>query len=230
MAEIITSVLPILEGGETYKVTSPFGTRADPITGKANTTHKGIDLVLWKGWSSPAPVCAAWDGTVINMRDDVEGYDTVRSAGNYVIIDHGDGLTTRYYHLAYGSVKVQPGDTVQAGEAIGYMGSTGYSTGAHLHFQLEMDGVPVDPLPFITGDIPDEPYEYPSSVQESANAISGTTEGMDNTPSDWAREAVTWAIDGGILYGDENGDLKLHDPCTREMMLVFLYRAMGGGR
>lgn len=223
MAEIITSVLPILEGGETYKVTSPFGTRADPITGKANTTHKGIDLVLWKGWSSPAPVCAAWDGTVINMRDDVEGYDTVRSTGNYVIIDHGDGLTTRYYHLAYGSVKVQPGDTVQAGEAIGYMGSTGYSTGAHLHFQLEIDGVPVDPLPFLVGEVPDE------LPQDPQGGISGG-EGQDNTPSDWAEDAVRWAQESEILYGDENGDLKLHDPCTREMMLVFLYRTLGGGK
>jgi hypothetical protein len=220
MAEIITSVLPILEGGETYKVTSPFGTRADPITGKANTTHKGIDIVLWKGWSSPAPVCAAWDGTVINMRDDVEGYDTVRSAGNYVIIDHGDGLTTRYYHLAYGSVKVKPGDHVQAGEAIGYMGSTGYSTGAHLHFQLELDGVPIDPYPFIIGEVPDE-------LPQGGDPIG---EGQDNTPSDWAADAVKWAIDSGILYGDETGNLRLHDPCTREMMLVFLYRTLGGGQ
>ena len=214
---IIESVLPILDGGNTYKVTSQFGWRIDPVTGEGSGEHKGIDLVLWKGWGAVAPVCAAWDGTVSAVRDGVEGFDKSKSAGNYVIIDHGDGLVSRYYHLAYGSVKVQPGDTVSAGQIIGFMGSTGYSTGAHLHFQLEIAGVPIDPLPFITGEVPDSP-------------AGGDDDAMDNTPADWAADAVRWARDNGILYGDENGNLRLREPCTREMMLVFLFRALGGGK
>ncbi len=222
---IIESVLPILDGGSTYKITSPFGWRVDPIAGSGRQDHKGIDLVLWRGWGAIAPVCAAWDGFVTAVRDDVEGFDKTRSAGNYVIIDHGGGLTARYYHLAYGSVKVHPGDTVHAGQEIGYMGATGAITGAHLHFQMEIDGAPVDPEPFITGIVPDAPYETPSGGGESGNGDGGE---FDNTPAEWASDAVRWAQESGILYGDENGNLRLHEPCTREMMLVFLYRATGG--
>lgn len=210
MAEIIKSTLPVLTGGEEYKVTSPFGWRADPVTGLGNGQHKGIDLTLWKGWSALSAIGSAWDGVVTDVRDGVDGFDTVLSAGNRVTIDHGDGVVTKYYHLKNKSICVSVGDRVTAGQQIGYMGSTGYSTGAHLHFQLEIFGEPVDPLPYLIGEVPE--------------AIGGGEE-MDNTPADWAAEAVQWAQKNGILYGDENGNLRLHENCTREMMLVFLWRA-----
>lgn len=210
----ILSVLPVLTEGTTYRVTSPFGYRTDPVTGEGGQGHKGIDLTLWRGYSALSAIGAAWDGTVTDVRDGVEGFDTVRSAGNRVTIDHGDGVVTKYYHLANGSIPVQVGDSVTAGQVIGQMGSTGYSTGAHLHFQLEIYGEPVDPQPFLLGeeDIPEE---------------SGAE--MDNIPAEWAEDAVSWAVENGILYGDENGNYRLHENCTREMMLVFLYRAVGGG-
>ena len=148
----ITSVLPILTEGDVYRVTSPFGYRADPVSGAGNGQHKGIDLVLWRGYGDLSAVGAAWDGTVIAVRDEVPGFEKARSAGNYVVIDHGGGTVTRYYHLAHGSVAVSPGEHISAGQLLGQMGSTGYSTGAHLHFQLEADGVPVDPLPYLTGE------------------------------------------------------------------------------
>ena len=210
----ILSVLPVLTEGTTYRVTSPFGYRTDPVTGEGGQGHKGIDLTLWRGYSALSAIGAAWDGTVTDVRDGVEGFDTVRSAGNRVTIDHGDGVVTKYYHLENGSIPVQVGDSVTAGQVIGQMGSTGYSTGAHLHFQLEIYGEPVDPQPFLLGeeDIPEE---------------SGAE--MDNIPAEWAEDAVAWAVENGILYGDENGNYRLHENCTREMMLVFLYRAVGGG-
>ena len=210
----ILSVLPVLTEGTTLRVTSPFGYRTDPVTGEGGQGHKGIDLTLWRGYSALSAIGAAWDGTVTDVRDGVEGFDTVRSAGNRVTIDHGDGVVTKYYHLANGSIPVQVGDSVTAGQVIGQMGSTGYSTGAHLHFQLEIYGEPVDPQPFLLGeeDIPEE---------------SGAE--MDNIPAEWAEDAVAWAVENGILYGDENGNYRLHENCTREMMLVFLYRAVGGG-
>ena len=211
----ILSVLPVLTEGTTYRVTSPFGYRADPVTGEGGQGHKGIDLTLWRGYSALSAIGAAWDGTVTDVRDGVEGFDTVRSAGNRVTIDHGDGVVTKYYHLANGSIPVQVGDSVTAGQVIGQMGSTGYSTGAHLHFQLEIYGEPVDPQPFLLGE-EDIPEEIP--VCE-----------MDNIPAEWAEDAVAWAMENGILYGDENGNYRLHENCTREMMLVFLYRAVGGG-
>ena len=211
----ILSVLPVLTEGTTYRVTSPFGYRTDPVTGEGGQGHKGIDLTLWRGYSALSAIGAAWDGTVTDVRDGVEGFDTVRSAGNRVTIDHGDGVVTKYYHLANGSIPVQVGDSVAAGQVIGQMGSTGYSTGAHLHFQLEIYGEPVDPLPFLLGE-EDIPEEIPA-------------EEMDNVPAEWAEDAVAWAVENSILYGDENGNYRLHESCTREMMLVFLYRAVGGG-
>lgn len=210
----IISTLPILTDGNTLHVTSPFGYRADPITGQGNGAHKGIDVTLWRGYSSLSEIGAAWDGTVVDVRDGVEGFDKIRSAGNRVTIDHGDGLVTKYYHMQNGSITVQIGDTVTAGQVIGYMGSTGYSTGAHLHFQLELDGEPIDPLPFLLGE---------DGVEDDSAAVDE----MDNTPAEWAEDAVTWAANNGILYGDENGNYRLHENCTREMMLVFLYRAVG---
>ena len=199
----IKSILPILTDGDTYKVTSPFGTRVDPFTKVPGKPHYGIDLVLWRGWGALSAVGAAWDGVVLKV-----GYDASR--GIHVVIDHGEGLVGHYYHLAEGSVPVSEGVSVAAGEQIGYMGSTGASTGAHLHFQLEYGGVPIDPLPYITGedmieaDVPDAD--------------------LDNTPADWAAEAVQWAQENGILYGDDTGNLHLHEPVTCERMLVFLYR------
>ena len=196
----VQSTLPILTDGDEYLVTSPFGYRKDPFTGEGTYTHKGVDLVLWKGYGALSDIGAAWDGTVA-----VVSFDNSR--GNFVMIDHGNGYISHYYHLAEDSVKVSRGETVQAGQVIGYMGNTGYSTGAHLHFQLEKDGVAIDPLPFITGE----------------DVLVGTA-GQSEKPEEWSREAVEWALSNGILYGDGTGNLMLKQPCTREQMVVFLHR------
>lgn len=200
----IKSVLPILLDGDTYKVTSLFGYRIDPFTGIGNQAHQGIDLVLWRGYSALSNIGVAWDGVVSKV-----SYDTSR--GNYVIVEHGEGWQSHYYHLYTDSIPVSEGDYVVAGDKIGHMGSTGASTGAHLHFQLEHNGVPIDPLPYITGE------------ETIENESIGGDE-MDNIPAEWAEDAVNWAQENGILYGDENGDLHLHEPVTCERMLVFLYR------
>lgn len=196
----IQSVLPILTDGGEYLVTSPFGYRKDPFTGEGTYTHKGVDLVLWKGYGALSDIGAAFAGTVA-----VVSFDNSR--GNFVMIDHGNGYMSHYYHMADKSVKVSRGDYVEAGQVLGSMGSTGYSTGAHLHFQLEKDGVAIDPLPFITGE----------------DMMPGTA-AKDEAPEDWSREAVEWALSNGILYGDGTGNLMLKEPCTREQMVVFLHR------
>ena len=90
---IIESILPILTDGATYNITSPFGYRDDPFTGKPDTPHKGVDLVLWQGeYGLMSGIGAAWDGVVVKT-----AYDNSR--GHYVVIDHGDGITAQYYHL-----------------------------------------------------------------------------------------------------------------------------------
>lgn len=182
-------------------VTSPFGYRADPITSE-NVGHAGVDITRWCGYSTTATICAYADGVVTQLRDGVEGFDAERSEGNFVVIDHGGGYVSKYFHLACGTIGVSLYDRVAVGQAIGYMGSTGYSTGAHLHFQLEYNGVPTDPLPYLLKKL---------SI-------------MEPPPSSWSREAVLWAIDSGLICGDESGRLKLGEPCTREMMCVFLRR------
>lgn len=96
------------------------------------TPHKGNDYAAAEG----TPTYAAAAGTVI-----IAGWSN--SAGNWVVISHGNGLVSKYMH--HSSITVSAGQYVQKGQQIGYVGSTGYSTGAHLHFQVELNGVAVSP-------------------------------------------------------------------------------------
>ncbi|NDA47525.1 MAG: M23 family metallopeptidase [Alphaproteobacteria bacterium] len=115
--------------------TSSFGYRLDPFIGRM-AMHTGIDLRLARG----APVHATAAGKV-----DSAGYNG--GYGNMVDIDHGNGLVTRYGHLA--SITVKEGQTVKIGDVIGLMGSTGRSTGPHLHYEIRIHDNPVDPLRFL---------------------------------------------------------------------------------
>jgi murein DD-endopeptidase MepM/ murein hydrolase activator NlpD len=99
--------------------------------------HQGLDLAAPTG----APIYAARGGTVI-----ISGYNG--SAGYWVVIAHGGGLVTKYMH-AYQQPNVSAGQSVSAGDLIAGVGNTGNSFGAHLHFQLEINGVAVDPYPFL---------------------------------------------------------------------------------
>ncbi|MDX1631852.1 MAG: peptidoglycan DD-metalloendopeptidase family protein [Thermoanaerobaculia bacterium] len=116
-------------------LTSGFGTRWDPITGK-RALHEGLDISARRG----RPVVAPADGLVV--RAGRIGY-----LGRAVYLSHGYGLTTRFGHLS--EIDVDPGDEVKRGDVIGYVGSTGRSTGSHLHYEVHRDGRPVDPLAYI---------------------------------------------------------------------------------
>ncbi len=129
----------LLDPGE-FLVTSEFGERTHPVTGET-AFHAGIDGALWNGrMLLETGICAWRDGTVI------EAAETNGPAGTCVAIDHGDGLVSRYYHLERGSLRVSGGDAVREGTILGWMGKTGRATGEHLHFQLERDGEPIDPM------------------------------------------------------------------------------------
>ena len=136
---------PVLACGE-HKVTSKFGNRTITINGKKTTgMHNGIDLVALKnGKSATDTVIAFADGKVVTSK-----YSS--SAGEYIKLDHGNGIYTRYLHLKGGSRTVQVGDTVKRGQVLGYMGATGNTTGAHLHFDINIDGAYVDPAPYLEG-------------------------------------------------------------------------------
>lgn len=117
------------------RLTSPFGNRIHPVT-RARSFHSGIDLAN----STGTAILASRNGVVERV-----GYQG--SYGNVVIINHGNGVTTLYAHLSGFNVRV--GQNVQQGERIASMGSTGRSTGSHLHFEIRQNGNAVNPLSFI---------------------------------------------------------------------------------
>ena len=119
------------------RVTSDYGTRVSPMSG-ASSNHKGIDI----GASAGADIIAAADGMVT-----AASYSS--AAGNYVMIDHGGGLYTVYMHAS--SLLVSPGQTVSAGDVIAKVGSTGISTGSHLHFGVSLNGSYVSPWSYLGG-------------------------------------------------------------------------------
>jgi murein DD-endopeptidase MepM/ murein hydrolase activator NlpD len=115
-------------------LTSGFGMRVSPITG-VNMMHSGIDI----GASSGSNVIAAASGEILQA-----GY--MGGYGNAVLIYHGGGLATLYAHLS--GFAVETGQQVKQGQIIGYIGSTGFATGPHLHFEVRVNGVPVNPYKY----------------------------------------------------------------------------------
>jgi murein DD-endopeptidase MepM/ murein hydrolase activator NlpD len=143
--------------------TSGFGVRSDPFHFSA-AMHPGIDLAGAYG----TPIYATADGTVLRAGWNSGGY------GNLVEIDHGRGITTRYGHMS--AILVHAGDHVTRGQQVGRMGSTGRSTGNHLHYEVRIDGRAVNPIPFMKST------DYVLAMQKRAgtasmDAIGGPTGG-----------------------------------------------------
>lgn len=118
------------------RITSHFGERPNP-SGKGHAFHRGIDIAAPVG----TPVMAVAEGTVRTARQHA-------TYGKYVVIDHHNGYHTLYAHNS--KLLVKPGERVKAGQDIAKVGSTGRSTGPHLHFEIHRDGTRVDPSPYLT--------------------------------------------------------------------------------
>jgi murein DD-endopeptidase MepM/ murein hydrolase activator NlpD len=131
--------------------TSGFGVRSDPFRA-GSAMHPGIDLAGKYG----TPVYATADGKVLRAGWNNGGY------GNLIEIDHGRGITTRFGHLS--AVLIHSGDHVTRGQLIGRMGSTGRSTGNHLHYEVRIDGRAVNPIPFMKST------DYVLAMQKRANS------------------------------------------------------------
>jgi murein DD-endopeptidase MepM/ murein hydrolase activator NlpD len=128
-------------GGELYwptsgAIVSGFGYRTHPVYGTTRF-HSGVDI----DGACGQPIYAAEDGTVLSAGSN-GGY------GNASVIDHGNGLSTLYAHQS--SIGVSSGSSVSRGQQIGLVGTTGLSTGCHLHFEVRVNGEPVDPVPYLT--------------------------------------------------------------------------------
>ncbi|KGE20443.1 murein hydrolase activator EnvC family protein [Paenibacillus wynnii] len=129
---------PLLLPVGSARISSPFGPRTHPVTGEVGKVHTGVDFAVGQG----TDIHAADSGTVL-VAEWWSGY------GYCVIIDHGGGMWTLYGHIREGGLKVKAGDSVARGEVIAESGSTGRSTGPHLHFEVRIDGKAVDPMPYL---------------------------------------------------------------------------------
>lgn len=137
--EVANSV-PLGKPVWSYWVSSKFGFRSDPFN-KRRAGHKGIDLASRTGNKIKAPA----KGKVIKARISNKGY------GNLVEVDHGNGFVTKYAHLH--KIYVKKGDYLNVDDAIGEVGSTGRSTGPHLHYEILYQNRPVDPMPFMQAKV-----------------------------------------------------------------------------
>jgi murein DD-endopeptidase MepM/ murein hydrolase activator NlpD len=120
------------------RITDNFGPRPNKPLPGVNDFHRGTDIAA----SCGSPVFAATTGVVAQAGAN-------GSLGNWILIEHGAGVATGYGHLAPGGILVSAGQSVTAGQLIGMVGTTGASTGCHLHFEVHLDGVAVDAVPFM---------------------------------------------------------------------------------
>lgn len=139
VAPKIDVAIPSIDPVESMRLSSGFGPRRAPIRG-ASRNHKGIDIPGPVG----TPIFATADAIVMKS-------EWVRGYGKYVELSHGNEIETRYGHLS--SFIVEPGQRVKKGDVIGYMGSTGNSTGSHLHYEIRVSGAAVNPMSFLSAPV-----------------------------------------------------------------------------
>lgn len=128
------------------RIASGFGYRIDPVY-KTTKMHEGLDFAAPQG----TPIYATADGTITTAGSTGNGY------GNHVIINHGYGYETLYGHMV--RVKVKNGEPVKRGQVIGWVGSTGKSTGPHLHYEVHKNGTKIDPIYFFYNDLSPEQFD-----------------------------------------------------------------------
>ncbi|MGB4770911.1 MAG: M23 family metallopeptidase [Chitinophagaceae bacterium] len=138
------------------RVASGFGSRIDPVY-KTIKFHAGLDFAAPQG----TPIYATADGRVTTAGNTGNGF------GNHVEINHGYGYETLYGHMV--RVKVRSGQMVKRGEVIGWVGSTGKSTGPHLHYEVHKGGRPLDPIYFFYNDLTPEQYQQILKLATSSN-------------------------------------------------------------
>lgn len=151
----IPAIQPISNKDLTH-IASGFGYRIDPVY-KVTKLHAGLDFAAPVG----TPIYATADGVVKSADFNAGGF------GNHVVVYHGYGYETLYGHMY--RIKVHQGETVKRGEVIGWVGSTGKSTGPHCHYEVHKDGTPIDPVYFFYNDLSPEQYDRLLKLAATAN-------------------------------------------------------------
>jgi murein DD-endopeptidase MepM/ murein hydrolase activator NlpD len=141
------------------RIASGFGMRIDPVYGTPKM-HKGLDFAAPQG----TPIYATGDGVVIVAGNTGDGY------GNHVEINHGYGYQTLYGHMV--RIKVRSGEKVKRGEIIGWVGSTGKSTGPHCHYEVKINAALVNPVYFFSNDLNAEQYDQLLKLAATGSARS----------------------------------------------------------
>lgn len=141
------------------RIASGFGMRIDPVYGTPKM-HKGLDFTAPQG----TPIYATGDGRVKTAARMEGGY------GNHVVINHGYGYQTLYGHMV--KIKVRPGQQVKRGEVIGWVGSTGKSTGPHCHYEVSINGAEVNPVYFFYNDLNADQYDQILKLAATGSAKS----------------------------------------------------------
>ncbi|MBP6025465.1 peptidoglycan DD-metalloendopeptidase family protein [Ferruginibacter sp.] len=153
----IPAIQPV-SNKELTRIASGFGYRIHPIYGIAKM-HNGLDFTSPQG----TPIYATGDGTVTTA-------GASAGTGNHVIINHGYGYETVYMHMV--RIKARNGQRVKRGEVIGWVGSTGASTGPHCHYEVHINGTPVDPVYFFFNDLNAEQYDRVLKIAATGSAKS----------------------------------------------------------
>ena len=154
----IPAVQPV-SNKQLNRIASGFGYRIDPIYGTTKM-HKGLDFTAPQG----VPIYATGNGVVATAAFSPNGY------GNHVIINHGYGYQTLYGHMV--RIKARVGQKVTRGEVIGWVGSTGKSTGPHCHYEVHVNGNAVDPVYFFYNDLTPEQYDRLLKIAATGSAKS----------------------------------------------------------
>jgi murein DD-endopeptidase MepM/ murein hydrolase activator NlpD len=146
-----------LSNKDLTRIASGFGYRADPVYKTVIKFHKGLDFTAPQG----TPIYATADGTISTSNFSAGGY------GNHVIINHGYGYETLYGHMV--RIRVSQGQAVKRGEVIGWVGSTGKSTGPHCHYEVHKNGEAIDPIYFFYNDLSPAQYDRLLKMAAASN-------------------------------------------------------------
>ncbi len=151
-----TPAIQPVSNSDLKRIASGFGSRIDPVY-KTVKFHAGLDFAAPQG----TPIYSTANGVVKSAGNQGTGY------GNHVVINHGYGYETLYGHMF--KIKVRAGQQVKRGEIIGWVGSTGKSTGPHCHYEVHKNGTPIDPVYFFYNDLTPEQYDRLLKIAAASN-------------------------------------------------------------